>query len=91
LQSIFLVIGIRIVAIVALISVHTTGSQVKPLVFSCGPSSPAAGGDGIALVDFITFVGVILAAPWQPQMQIVIRTIVAYRDVWVSASNLRRL
>jgi len=67
------------------------GSQGKPLKFSHGPSSPAGGGDGISLVAFITFIFVIPAAPWHPEMQFVICAIVVYRDVWVSASDLRLL
>jgi len=84
-------IRIRIVAILALIPVDITGSQVKPLEFSRGPSSPAGGADGIVLVAFVTFIFVIPAAPWHPEMKFVIRAIVVYRDVWVSASDLRLL
>jgi len=60
-------------------------------VSSRGPSSPAGGGDGIALVDFVTFDFVIPATPLLPEMEFVIRAIVVYRDVWVSASDLRLL
>jgi hypothetical protein len=91
LRGRFLLIRIRIIAVVALVPVHISASQVKPLEFSCGPSSPADYGDGIVLVDFVTFIVVILAAPSDPEMQIIIRTIVVYRDVWVSASDLRLL
>jgi hypothetical protein len=38
----FLLIRIRIIANVGLIPVHITGSQVKPLEFSCSLSSPMA-------------------------------------------------
>jgi hypothetical protein len=54
---------IRILAIVALLPVHITGSQIKHLEFCCGPSWPTGGGDGIAHVDFVTFIVVILTAP----------------------------
>jgi hypothetical protein len=53
--------------------------------------SPAGGGDGIILVDFVSFIVVILAAPWHPEMNFVIHTIVVYRDDAVSASDLRLL
>jgi hypothetical protein len=53
LRCFFLLIRIRIIAILALIPVDITGSQVKPLEFSCGLSSPAGGGDGIAFVTVI--------------------------------------
>ena len=79
---------IRIIAILALIPVDIAGSHVKPLEFSRSPSSPAGGGDGIA---FVTLILEISAAPWYPEMQFVIHEIVVYRDVWVSASDLRFL
>jgi hypothetical protein len=81
----------RIVASLTLIPVDITGSQVKPFEFSCGQSSPAGGADGIMLVTFVTFIFVILAAPWHPEMQIVICAIVVYRYFSVSASDLRIL
>jgi hypothetical protein len=84
-------IRIHIVAILALIPVDITASQVKPLDFSRGPSSPAGGGVSIAHVAFITFIFVISSAPWHPVMKFVIRTIVVDRDVWVSASDLMLL
>jgi hypothetical protein len=74
-----------------LMLVDITGSQVKPLKLSRGPSSPAGGGDGIALVAFVTFIFEIPATPWHPEMQFVIRAIVIYRDVWVSACELKLL
>jgi len=89
LQWVFHRILIRIVAIVTLLPVDITGSQVKPLEFNCGPSLPAGGGDAISLVNFITVVVVIVVAPWHPKMRFVIHTFVVYRDIWVSASNLR--
>jgi len=67
------------------------GSPYKPLEFGCGPSSPAGCGDGIALVNCITLIVVILAAPWHPEMQLVVRTFDVYRDIWLSASDLRLL
>jgi hypothetical protein len=48
-------------------------------------------GNGITLVDFVTFIFVILAAPWHPDMQFVICSIVRYWDIWVSASDFRLL
>jgi len=74
-----------------LIPVDITGSQVKPVEFRRGPSSPAGGKDGIAIVPLITFLIVIPAAPWHPEMKFVIRAIDVYRDVWVSASDVRLL
>jgi hypothetical protein len=61
-----------------LILVDITGSQVKRLEFSRGPSSPAGGGDGITFVNLIIE---IRAAPWHHEMQFVIRAIGIYRDV----------
>jgi hypothetical protein len=81
-------IHIPIVAILALIPVDITGSQVEALKFSCGPSSQAGGGDGIALVAFVPFIFVIPAAPWHPEMQYVICATAAYQDVWVRASDV---
>jgi hypothetical protein len=60
LQCFFLLIHIRNIAILALIPIDITGSQVKPLEFSRGPSSPAGGGNAIA---FVTFILDIHAAP----------------------------
>jgi hypothetical protein len=91
LRCFFLLIWIRIVVIVALIPNHSTGSQVNPVEFSRGQSSLAGDGDDIALVDFVTFIIVILAANWHPKKRFVIRTIVFYRDIWVSSSDLRLL
>jgi hypothetical protein len=93
MRCLFLLIRIRIrvVAILALISVDITGSQVKPLEFHHGPSSPAGGGDGIATVAFITFIFLIPAALLHPKMKFIIFANVVYQDVWVSASDLRLL
>jgi hypothetical protein len=41
----------------------------------------AGGGDRIAHIAFITFIFVISAAAWHPEMKFVIRAIVLYRDV----------
>jgi len=76
------------VSILALLAVSTTGSQVKPLEFRCGLLSPAGSGDGITLIAFVTSMVVITDAPWHPKMQLVIRSIFAYPDVSVNASNL---
>jgi len=99
LQCFFLLIRIGIVTILTLIPVtilvlipiDIAGSEVKPLEFHCGPLSPAGGGDGIAIVAFITFIFVIPTAPWHHEIKFVICAIVVYRDVWVSASDLRLL
>jgi len=91
LQRFFLVTYIHIVAIIALIPFDITRSQAKPLDFCCHPQCPAVGGDRFALVDFITILFEILAAPWHPKMQCIIRTIVVYWDIWVSASEHRLL
>jgi hypothetical protein len=79
---------IRIIAIHALIAINITGSEVKPPKFSRGPSSPAGSGVGIA---FVTFIFEIPTAPWHPEMQFMIRAIVVYQDVGVSANVLRSL
>jgi hypothetical protein len=86
LRGIFLLIRIRIriVAVLNLLPVDITGSQVKHLECGCGLASPARGGDVIALIAFVTFIFVIPAAPWHPEMQFVIRAIDVYRDVWFS-------
>jgi len=84
-------LNIRIVAILALISIDITGSQAKPVEFSFGPLLPAASGDGIALITFVTLICVIPAAPWHPEMQFVFCTIVVYLDFWVSAFDNRLL
>jgi hypothetical protein len=91
LQCVFLRIRIRIIASVALIPVPISGSKLKPLVFSYGPLSQAGCADPITLVDFSTFIVVILTAPWHPELQFIIRTIVLNWDVWVGASDLRLL
>ena len=88
LRCFFLLICIRIIAILAPIPVDITGSQIKPLELSRGPSSPAGGGNGIT---FITCIFEMPAATWHPEMQFVMRVIVVYRDVVVSASDLRFL
>ena len=91
LQCFFLLIYIRFVPIIAVIPVDIAGSQVKLLEFSRSPSLPDGGWDGIPLVAFITFIFIIPSALWHPEMQFVIHAIVVYRDVWVSASDLRLL
>jgi len=84
----FLLFRIRIVAILALSAIHIAGSQIKHLEFSRSPLSLASGGDGNALVAFITLIFVMPAASWHPEMQFVIHAFVAY---WVSSSDLRLL
>jgi len=91
LQCLFLLILIRIITIFAPIPVDITGSQIKPLEFSRRLSSLAGGEDGIAHVAFITFIFVISAAPWHPEMNFAIHAIDVYQDVWVSASGFRLL
>ena len=81
-------ISIGIWPILALIAVNITCSVVKPLKFRGGSSSPAGGGDGIALVAFVTSIFIIPAARWHPNIQFVICAIVAYRDVSVSSYNV---
>jgi len=85
------IICIHIVPIVTLIPVKITGSQVKPFGFSHWPLLPTGGADGIGLVTLFTFIFVIPAAPWHPEMQFVIHAIVVYRNGWVSPSDLRFL
>jgi hypothetical protein len=80
-----------IVAILALLPVEITAFQVKPLEFSRGPSSPAGVGHGIALFAFVSFIFAIPSSRIHPVMQFVIRAIVPYRDVLLSASDLNRL
>jgi hypothetical protein len=60
-------------------------------MISCGPSSLAGGGDVIALIAFVTFIIIIPAAPWYPEMLLVIDAIVVYQHILVSASDLRLL
>jgi len=91
LWCLFLVIHIRIATVIAFIPVDTTGSQVYLLEFSRGPSLPSDSGDGIALLIFVTIIFIIPTAPWHREMQLIIRAIVAYRDVWVSASDSKCL
>ena len=79
------------VAVIALIPVDINGSQVKPLGFSSGLSLPVGGEGGIARVNFFTLIVVFVAAPWHPETQLVIRTIIVCRVICVSASNLRLL
>jgi len=55
------------------------------------PSSPAGVWDGIPLINFFTFIFMILVAPWHPTIQFVFRTHVVYWDISVSASNLKQL
>jgi hypothetical protein len=60
----------------ALIPVEVARPQLKPLGISRRPSSQAGGRDGIALVTFVPFIRLILAAFCYPDMQFVIRAIV---------------
>ena len=91
LQCLLLLSRSLIIAILALIPVDINCSQVKLLEFSYSPLSPADSGDGVTLIAFITFIFEIPTSPWHPKMQLVIRAIVVYRDVWVSASDSRFL
>jgi hypothetical protein len=91
MRCFFLLIRNHIVAILTIIPIGITGSEVKPVQFSRGPSSPAGNGDEIAHVAFITFTVIITPAPWHPEMKFVIHAIVVYWDVSVSASDLRLL
>jgi len=63
-----LLIPIHIVPFLALIPFDIAGSQVLPLEFSCTPSSLDGGRDGIALITFVTFIFVLSAAPWHPEI-----------------------
>jgi hypothetical protein len=78
---------IRIIPILALLTIDIPGSPVKHHEFSRRPLSQAGSGHGIALVAFITFIIVIPAAPWHHKLRFVMRAIVVYRDVLVSASD----
>jgi hypothetical protein len=69
-------IRLCIVTIIALISVHSTGSQVNPLEFSCGLSFPSGAGDGIALLNFVAYIVVILQALRHCKMGFDVHTIV---------------
>jgi hypothetical protein len=66
LRCFCLLIHIRIIAILALISVDSTSSPVIPPEFSRGPSLPAGSGDGIA---FVTLIFEICTAPCHPESQ----------------------
>ena len=85
----FLLIRIRAIPILAFIPFDITRSQVKSLELSRGPSSPACGGEGITLVAFVTFIFGFPAAPWHPEMQFIMHAMVGWRDIGVSASDLR--
>jgi len=76
LRCFFLLIHIRVIPILTFIHFDITGSEVKSLEFSRGPSSPDCGGDAITLVAFVTFIFVISAAPWHPKMQFVMHAMV---------------
>jgi len=91
LQCLFLLIHIRIIAIVTLIPINVAGTQVKCFKFSQSLMLPAGGKDSIALAAFITFILVSSGAPWHREMQFVIHAIVVYRDVWVCSSGPRLL
>jgi len=41
------------------------------------------------MVNLLTFIIVILKAPWRAETRFVNHTLVVYRDVWVSVSHLR--
>jgi len=84
-------ICISIIAVLAIIPVDITCSQVKPLEFSHRGLSVAGGVDGIALIASLTILFEIPGASCNPEMQFVIRAIVVYPDVWVSPSDLTRL
>jgi hypothetical protein len=51
----------------------------------------AGGGDAIALISLVTFIIVIPSAPWHPEMQFAMHTVVFNQGGLVSASNLRLL
>jgi hypothetical protein len=89
LQGIIFLIRIRIVAILPLISIAITGSQVNPPKFSGGLSLLPGAVNGIAIVAFVTFILVVPHAPWNPEIQFVICVIVVSQDVWLSAFELR--
>jgi hypothetical protein len=84
-------IHIRIVAILTLIPVDITDSQVNPVVFSRGLSSPAGSGHGIPHVAFVTFILGIPAECRLPKLKIVVQAIIRYCNFSVSASDLRLL
>jgi len=91
LRFFFVLIRIRILAIIALIPVDITGFQVKPLEFSCVLWWLGGGRDSIVVIAFVTCTFAIPADTCHPEMQFIIGAIVSYRDVWVSASDLRFL
>jgi hypothetical protein len=78
-------------AILTLIPVYMTGSQVEPVQFSRGLLSSVGGGDGITHDALIHIIFVILAVLWKPEMKLVMHAMVDYGDVWVSASDFRLL
>jgi hypothetical protein len=45
----------------------------------------------MVLVTYVTITCIIPAASWHPKMQFIICAIVVYRNVWVSAFDLRHL
>jgi hypothetical protein len=89
LRCFFLFICICILVILALITGDHTGFQVKPLETSHVLSSPAEGADVITHVVFFAFIHFLPAATWHPEMMVVICAMVVFRDVVISASNLR--
>jgi hypothetical protein len=91
LACFFLLIRIRISAITAHIPVDIPGYQVNRLGCNHRASSAAGGGDGILHLCFNTFIIIIPATPWYPEMKFVVRSIVVYRDVLASVSNLKLL
>jgi hypothetical protein len=72
-----------------LIPVDITSLQVRPLDFSCSPSSPPVGGNGNDVLDFVTCIIITLAAGWHFEMQCIIQRFVACLDILVSGSDLK--
>jgi len=93
LRCIFLLIYIciRIVAILTRLPTDISSSQVKPHHVCYWMLSPAGGGDGIALLTFVTFILAIHPAHWHPEMPFMIHAIEVYPDCCVRASHPRLL
>jgi hypothetical protein len=62
------------------IPIDITGCQYKPLEFSRGPSLPAGGGNGNALISFVIFIFIIPVALKYPEMKFVMYAIVVYSE-----------